>query len=391
MKKLFILLLFLTISLVISCGDDKKSDSKLDSDITVIDNESLDEVVDISETNSDEDVEIKKDEDVVIGKDDEVVVQKDEDAMIEKDEDAIVEKDEDVIVDSDSVTAYVNIVSPADGGEPENPVTFKIEATAVSTVEIKADDFSLGDPWNPSDTTELTYDFSGTGFDRNIVLYGYDSDNAVVAQHSITIKVVEPVSLDKGEYIGEMWNTYYYFSNENDFSGTDDTTLYDSSCNPIAEVPASFSDSVCIEGSGILEDGTVINYSSKCSCGRACPTGGTVCYIELDPVDFPWGMGSKSNPLVPLVSFAVDTSFIPFGTTLYVEEFDGQLIPLVDGIGGFEHDGCFRADDVGGAIKDDHFDFFSGTTNMWKSLETIFATGSTFNVYKNGDRCSHLK
>jgi 3D (Asp-Asp-Asp) domain-containing protein len=188
-----------------------------------------------------------------------------------------------------------------------------------------------------------------------------------------------------------MWNTYYYFANENDYSGADDTTLYDSSCNPIAEVPADFSDSVCIEGSGILEEGVVINYSSKCACGRPCPTGGTVCYMELDPGKFPWGMGSKSNPLEPLVSFAVDTDFIPFGTTLYVEEFDGVFISAVDGIGGFKHDGCFRADDVGGGIEDNHFDFFSGTSNMWKSLENIFETGSTFHVYKNGERCSYLE
>ena len=55
----------------------------------------------------------------------------------------------------------------------------------------------------------------------------------------------------------------------------------------VREVSADFSDSVCIEGSGKLADGRVINFAQTCSCGRPCPTGGIICYSVLDSSQFP--------------------------------------------------------------------------------------------------------
>lgn len=78
-------------------------------------------------------------------------------------------------------------------------------------------------------------------------------------------------------------------------------------------------------------------------------------------------------------------------TVLYAEQLDGILIPSVDGLGDFVHDGCFRADDVGGAITGNHFDFFAGTAGMWRALERIFPTRSEFTVYRDGDRCAYLR
>jgi 3D (Asp-Asp-Asp) domain-containing protein len=194
----------------------------------------------------------------------------------------------------------------------------------------------------------------------------------------------------KGTPVGSMWNTYYYVSYEGDFTGAKDTNLYDTSCKVIATVPAKYSDTVCIEGTGKLSDGRVINYADTCSCGRPCPTGGTICYSVLDPATYPWGMGVQSRPLEPLRSWAVDKTFIAIGTILYAEEWDGANIPAADGIGGFVHDGCFVADDVGGAIKGNHYDFFAGTKSMWQALEAVFPTQSDFTVYKDPPRCSHL-
>jgi 3D (Asp-Asp-Asp) domain-containing protein len=198
------------------------------------------------------------------------------------------------------------------------------------------------------------------------------------------------ISQDKGQLVGQMWITYYYLAKETDYPGPADTTLYDANCAPIVDVSAAFSDAVCIEGSGLLQDGRVINYASTCSCGRPCPTGGIVCYAVLDKATYPWGMGAASNPLVPLRSWAVDKSEIPLGTVLYAEEWDGVTMPGIDGLGGFVHDGCFVADDVGGAITGLHYDFFAGTKAMWLALEQIHGTKSTFTVYKNGGRCAYL-
>ncbi len=283
-----------------------------------------------------------------------------------------------------SESPWVKILDPEDGSTVSNPVTFEIAAFGVTTVELAVDGWSLGPQWDPSLTNTLTYNFDGTGFEREVVLSGYDADSNTLAEDIIYITVEND---DIGDYLGSMKTTYYYKANEEDYPGTADTTLYDSSCNPLAYVSAAFSDAVCIEGSGILKDGRIINYATSCSCGRTCPTGGIVCYMELDPVEYPWGMGSFSNPLVPFRSLAVDNSLISPATKMYVLQWDGVSIPEVDGIGGFVHDGCFRADDVGGWIQGYHFDFFAGTRNMWQALEGIYPTNTYFDVYINPGKC----
>ena len=194
-----------------------------------------------------------------------------------------------------------------------------------------------------------------------------------------------------GTSIGTLWNTYYYLAVEQNYPGTKDTTLYDSSCQPLVDVSANFSDAACIEGSARLSDGRVINYATTCSCGRPCPTGGTVCYSILDAQSFPWGKGARSNPLEPLRSLAVDRSTISLGTVIYLEEWDGVQIPTVGGLGGFSHDGCFRADDVGGAIQGGHIDIFAGSEAMWQALEGIFPTNSQFMATAGAPRCAYLK
>lgn len=289
----------------------------------------------------------------------------------------------------DAGTPWVRLLAPEDGAVVFNPVGFQVTAGGVAQVEILADGASLGAPWDPAASDTQTYSFGELGTAHAIELRGLDGGGQVLATDAISITVV---SDDTGTYLGTMWNTYYYLALETDYPGTADTTLFDDSCAPIADVPADFSDSVCIEGSGRLADGRVVNYASTCSCGRPCPYGShpIICYSVLDPQAFPWGAGAQSNPLEPLRSWAVDPSTIPLGTLIYAVEWDGVVLPSADGLGGFTHDGCFRADDVGGGIQGDHYDFFAGTATLWQSLEGIFPTGSTFNVYLDPGRCAYL-
>lgn len=188
--------------------------------------------------------------------------------------------------------------------------------------------------------------------------------------------------------LGTMWNTYYYLANEDDHSGPRDTPIYDASCNEIARVRAGFHNSVCIEGSGRLADGRIINYASTCtnSCTRARLCGSQsyrICYSVLDPERFPWGQGAMSNPLEPDRSMAVDRNFIALGTWVYFEELDGLIPP-----GASEpHDGCLRADDVGGAINGNHFDFFAGTRDRWRAWEMLLPTRSTLHAHADHPRC----
>ncbi len=196
---------------------------------------------------------------------------------------------------------------------------------------------------------------------------------------------------EQGVAYGTVWNTYYYLSLEADYDGPDDTTLFDADCEPIAEVPAEYSDDVCIEGTGVLEDGTVVNYAATCDCGRPCPTGGTVCWKALDPETHPWGEGAFGNAPVPMRSIAVDPDAIPLRTVVYLPKFDGLEIPAVGGVDAFTHDGCFRADDVGGAIEGDHIDIFAGSTAMWQAMEDVYPTRTNFALYLDVEQCRHLE
>lgn len=281
----------------------------------------------------------------------------------------------------------LRIVSPEDGAVVVNPVDFQIEAAGVHRVQLEADQWPLSQtPWDPEESTALSYHFSGTGYMRQIVLLGYDDQEVEVARDTISITVEEPEPAGMGTALGTFENTYYYVAHEGAYSGAPEATLYGPSCEPIAEVSASFANAACIEGTARLNDGRLINYYLPCSCGGPCH----YCWSELDAAQFPWGKGSQNNPLEPLRSWAADTGVIPFGTVVYVEEWDGLMLPDVDGLGAYAHDGCFRADDVGGAISGTHVDFFTGSPGMWQALEQIFPTRSEFVVYTDSPRCQHL-
>jgi len=225
---------------------------------------------------------------------------------------------------------------------------------------------------------------------RVLECLGYDAMDRLVAYDRVDYTPWPPLAEDPGQLVGSLWITYYYLSVEMDWEGPREIPIYDKACRLMGHVPYKFATDVCVEGSGRLFEGTVINYAGRCDCSIPCPLGGRICYLEVTNPEASWGLGSRRNPLVPLRSVAVDNHVIPHGATLYMPEWDGVTIPLVDGIGGFVHDGCFRADDVGGAIKGDHFDFFSGTRAMWLLLERRFRTRTRFTVYMDAGRCRHL-
>jgi 3D (Asp-Asp-Asp) domain-containing protein len=199
------------------------------------------------------------------------------------------------------------------------------------------------------------------------------------------------VALDPPEpfHIGFLWNTYYYLANEADHSAAADTPLLSAGCDILADVPEEFHDDLCIEGSGILRDGRVVNYASSCTqeCFAAVTCGRhrryKICYRVLDPDRYPWGMGVEGRVLEPDVSIAVDRRVLPLGTILYLPELDGVVPP-----GRTEpHDGCVRADDMGGAIRGNHFDFFVGSRQRWKAWERVFPTRTWFTAFLYHPRC----
>jgi 3D (Asp-Asp-Asp) domain-containing protein len=73
----------------------------------------------------------------------------------------------------------------------------------------------------------------------------------------------------------------------------------------------------------------------------------------------PYGDGAKTFVLVPYRTLAVDPEKIDLGSALYIPKARGVKIKLPHGSTA-THDGYFFAGDVGGAIKNNHVDFFLG-------------------------------
>lgn len=91
--------------------------------------------------------------------------------------------------DSGAAAPVVTVLSPADNATVDNPVTFEISASGVTSVALSADGWALGDAWDPNDSTTFSYTFTSTGQTRHIVLVGMDSSGAEVARDELDIFV----------------------------------------------------------------------------------------------------------------------------------------------------------------------------------------------------------
>jgi 3D (Asp-Asp-Asp) domain-containing protein len=94
-----------------------------------------------------------------------------------------------------------------------------------------------------------------------------------------------------------------------------------------------------------------------------------------------YGDGVKDLVLVPYRTIAVDTLTFPIGSVIYVPAARGQSVTLPDGSTA-KHDGYFFAGDIGGAIKQNHIDVFSGTStkNPFPSIVMSKSSG-VFDAY----------
>ena len=188
-----------------------------------------------------------------------------------------------------------------------------------------------------------------------------------------------------GRSVGSVWHTFYHLARQDQYPGAD-YKLYDNDCRAIVTSTYEFYASARMQGSAKLSDGRVINYAGVCTCAGAKRT----CFRVLG-AEHPWGLSASGRGVVPLRSIAVDPGTIPLGSLVYIKAWDGKVIPKVGQLGGFTHDGCFRADDTGDRITGAHYDFFAGSTEMWRELEKVAATGSYSGAYLDGKRCEHVR
>ena len=199
-----------------------------------------------------------------------------------------------------------------------------------------------------------------------------------------------------GRLLGEFRNTYYDFPAESAFispTPNDQSTRNESafvsvmnaSCQPIKTVPRAFYDSLCVQGSGTLLNGSTVSFAKRdCSCAELCPrTSQKICFDVLDQSEFPWGRGALGKAITPLGSVAVDSDVIPLGTHIYIAEFDGVLRHPAGGV----HNGCFVAEDRGLKVKGKHVDVFTGNPTTTVHLNGIVPSNQGVHVYLDTTRC----
>jgi 3D (Asp-Asp-Asp) domain-containing protein len=148
----------------------------------------------------------------------------------------------------------------------------------------------------------------------------------------------------------------------------------------IGAYPAAFIKSLLMEGSGVLSDGRVINYSGRCRFGVG------TCYEAVDQTEYPFGRGAGRRALVPFKSVAVDPRLVPIGEPLYIPEFDGLVMP-----DGSVHDGCVRADDTGGNIKKREMDFFVVNYDNFRLLLEQLSGVLWITPHIEHPRCAYLR
>jgi len=179
---------------------------------------------------------------------------------------------------------------------------------------------------------------------------------------------------------GSVTLTYYWVASQADYSGANDTVLCDKKGGALATVPLAFAKALALEGTGRLLDGRLLNVAGSCSCS----SGMSTCYMVLDPAKYPWGLGVAGRALQPFRSIAVDRTYIPIGSRVYVPSFEGLTMPSSYG---FVHDGCLSADDVGGHIIGAHIDWFVAEKANYRALDAALRLSSV-TAYVDPSRCS---
>ncbi len=202
------------------------------------------------------------------------------------------------------------------------------------------------------------------------------------SERRINPKITAP---HDGKVLGTFRNTYYDFPSESDFSG-EPVPLFDAQCKSKISVPKAFFESLCVQGSGLLNSGNAVSFNRRdCQCAPICPrTGQKICFDVLDISKYPWGRGATGQPIMPLLTVAVDSSILPLGTSLYIPEFDG--LPR-DPERRTKHDGCFVAQDRGLHVQGQHVDIFTGQAAITRLWNSLVPSNSGVTVILNSPHC----
>lgn len=188
-----------------------------------------------------------------------------------------------------------------------------------------------------------------------------------------------------------LWATYYYTHVASVTS--DGVPLLDLAGNPLGPV-LSYRDwcHAALQGSVQVSDGDqalgTFNFAGRGStdqvdCSLFYPNLKPIANtnrVRFKPSRTPYGEGAGRFALVPFRSIAVDRTYIPMGSVLYIPAARGTILNLPSGEQAI-HDGYFYAADGGSAIKDNHIDVFLGarTSNPFEFVKS--RANGTFEAY----------
>jgi 3D (Asp-Asp-Asp) domain-containing protein len=156
----------------------------------------------------------------------------------------------------------------------------------------------------------------------------------------------EPHKHSKGEHKdAKALLTFYWIIDESSsrYGGKQVAELRDVRGHLIARTSRKFRKALVMEGSGWLRDGRVVMYDRK--------VGGEHRF-RLTPSKY--GFTVTGCALVPYRTVAVDPHVIRLGSTIYIPQLKGAVLP-----DGTTHDGMFIATDRG-HFRGRHIDIFVG-------------------------------
>ncbi|MBM4370182.1 MAG: hypothetical protein FJ098_00910 [Deltaproteobacteria bacterium] len=190
-----------------------------------------------------------------------------------------------------------------------------------------------------------------------------------------------PVRADGGfgADAGEFRITYYWIAFERDHRGPRTVALIDCEGATLATVADSFAREISLEGTGVLEDGRVLNLRAE---HPAAAYGW--CFFEVDRGEAPWGWGSNA-PLHPFRSLA-ENGHLPPGQTVFLPDFVGIPIPAADG--GIDlHDGCFVVEDTGYTLGERHVDMFVLAEAHYRKVQRLIGGKDAVRIYTDSPLC----
>lgn len=232
-----------------------------------------------------------------------------------------------------------------------------------------------------------------------VINQAYSQENTLEVIDSLIADELKKIDLNKSDTLS-LWATYYYIPFvTHDESGI---PLLNSNQKPtgLKLKPEEWC-KAAIEGTVSVKKGNssyLLNYSGRSAelqydcrkCSRykhyhGYEKTGKVLWAQTAG----FGKGVRNYNLVPYRSVAVDSSLIPYGSTLYIPAAKGLKYTDTNGVVK-THDGLFFAADTGSKIMGNHIDVFLGMNEKHNFAFIRSAQSQTFVAYLiSNDKISH--